>query len=90
MAATRKLSIYYLAILSGLLPAYISSFARSTDLDPEKWVVALSNKDHSSYDSLPNLLIQLQKVDSLQAFQFLDELSETLLIRISLLPCLVI
>jgi len=50
--------------------------AQTADLDPEKWVVALSKKDRSSYDSLNSLMITLQKVDSLRAFQFLDELSE--------------
>jgi len=41
-----------------------------------KWVVALSKKDLSSYDRLPILTPKLQKVDSLQAFQFVDELAE--------------
>jgi len=50
--------------------------AQTADLDPEKWVVALSKKDRSSYDSLNSLMITLQKIDSLRAFQFLDELSE--------------
>src|SRR6187549_3933221 len=50
--------------------------AQPADLDPEKWAVELSKKDRSTYDSLNQLTIQLQKVDSLQAFQFLDELAE--------------
>ena len=76
MPATRKISIHCICILFGLLPTYISSFAQSTELDPEKWVVALSKKDHSSYDSLPKLTLILQKVDSLKAFQFVEELAE--------------
>jgi len=50
--------------------------AQTADLDPEKWAMDLSKKDHSSYDSLNSLMITLQNVDSLRAFQFLDELSE--------------
>ena len=50
--------------------------AQPADLDPEKWAVELSKKDRSTYDSLNQLTIQLQKVDSLKAFQFLDELAE--------------
>ena len=50
--------------------------AQTADLDPEKWVTDLSKKDRSSYDSLNSLMITLEKVDSLRAFQFLDELSE--------------
>src|SRR6187402_3389109 len=50
--------------------------AQTADLDPEKWAVELSKKDRSAYDSLNGLVLELQKVDSLQAFQFLDELSE--------------
>ena len=46
------------------------------DLDPAKWANALSKKDLSSYDSLTSLVVKLQKADSLQAFQFLDKLSE--------------
>ena len=76
MAATPKISIYCLCILFGLLPAYISSFAQSKDLDPGEWVAALSKKDRSSYDSLHRLVVKLDKVDSLQAFQFLDELTK--------------
>lgn len=76
MPTTRKIKIYCFYILFGLLPAYISSFAQFKDLDPEKWVDALSKKDRSSYDSLPSLTVKLQKVDSLRAFQFLDELAE--------------
>ena len=76
MTATRKISIYFLSILFGLLPAYISALAQSKDLDAKKWITALSKKDRSSYDSLTSLVITLQKVDSLRAFQFLDELSE--------------
>jgi len=47
MTATRKPTIYFLSILFALLPAYFSSFAQSKDLDPEKWVAALSKKDRS-------------------------------------------
>jgi len=50
--------------------------AQSTELDPEKWAVELSKKDRSVYDSLPGLISKLQKIDSLQAFQFIDELAE--------------
>ncbi|TMI61303.1 MAG: transcriptional regulator [Bacteroidetes bacterium] len=46
------------------------------ELDPEKWAVELSKKDRSVYDSLPGLISKLQKIDSLQAFQFIDELAE--------------
>src|SRR4030095_4997021 len=49
--------------------------AQPADLDPEKWVAALSKKNRSSYDSLPKLTIILQKIDSLKAFQFVDELA---------------
>jgi len=76
MTATRKIKIYCLCILFGLLPAYISSFAQSKELDPEKWVAELSKKDRSVYDSLSPLITKLQKVDSIKAFQFLDELAE--------------
>jgi len=50
--------------------------AQTPELNADKWVVALSKKDLSSYDSLPILTLKLQKVDSLQAFQFVDELAE--------------
>jgi Tetratricopeptide repeat len=50
--------------------------AQPADLDPEKWARELSKKDRSSYDSLPRLTTILQKVDSIRAFQFLDELAE--------------
>ena len=76
MTATLKISIYLLCILFGSLPAYISSFAQSKDLDPDKWVAALIKKNRSSYDSLTSLMVKLQKIDSLGAFQFLDKLAE--------------
>ncbi len=76
MTVTRKISIYCLFVLLGLLPAGISSFSQSRELDPEKWVSVLSKKDRSVYDSISPLTLLLQKVDSLQAFQFLDELAE--------------
>ena len=76
MAATRKISIYCICILFGLLPAYISSFAQSKELDPEKWAVELSKKDRNSYDRLLPLIVELQKLDSLHTFQFLDKLAE--------------
>jgi DNA-binding CsgD family transcriptional regulator/tetratricopeptide (TPR) repeat protein len=44
--------------------------------DVKKWVAELSKKDRSVYDSLPVLTLELQKVDSLKAFQFVDELAE--------------
>jgi len=75
MAATQR-NIFHLIILIGLLSASISLFAQSKELNAEKWVAALSKKDRSSYDSLNSLMITLQKVDSLRAFQFLDELAE--------------
>lgn len=50
--------------------------AQPADLDPEKWAVALSKKNPSAYDSLYNLTLELQQVDSIKAFQFLDELAE--------------
>ena len=76
MTVHRKIKIFCFCILFGLLPAYISSFAQSKELDPEKWIVELSKKDRSSFDSLTSLILKLQKVDSIQAFQFLDELNE--------------
>ena len=76
MTATRKISIYSLCMLFGFLPAYISSFAQSKDLDPDKWVAALSKKDRSSYDSLTSLIKKLERGDSLEAFQFLERLAE--------------
>ena len=50
--------------------------AQSTELDPEKWAVALSKKDPSAYDSLYQLIAKLQEGDSIRVFQFLDELAE--------------
>jgi hypothetical protein len=50
--------------------------AQPANLDPEKWAVELSKKDRGTYDSLTSLTIKLQKVDSIKAFQFLDELAE--------------
>ena len=76
MTTTRRTTIYCLFILLGLLPTYISSFAQSKELDSEKWVIELSKKDLSVYDSLSKLALKLQEVDSLHAFQFLDELDE--------------
>lgn len=75
MAATQR-NIFRVIILIGLLAASISSFAQSKDFDPDKWVAALGKNDRSSYDSLASLQIKLQAVDSLQAFQFLDQLAE--------------
>jgi len=50
--------------------------AQSADLDPGKWAVELSKKDRNTYDSLFSLAVRLEKVDSIKAFQFLDELAE--------------
>ena len=75
MAATQR-NIFPLIIIIGLFSASIFSFAQSKDLDPEKWVVALSKKDRSPYDSIDNLTGKLEQVDSLKGFQFLDELAE--------------
>ena len=50
--------------------------AQPADLDPDKWVVELGKKDRSSYDSLYSLVVKLQKLDSVQTFQFLDKLAE--------------
>lgn len=75
MHTIRTCSIHSIILLA-LLSACLSSFAQSKDLDHEKWVVALSKKDRSSYDSLPKLTLILQKVDSSRAFQFVDELAE--------------
>src|SRR5687767_14587426 len=50
--------------------------AQTADLDPGKWAAELSKKDRSTYDSLSSLIVKLQKVDSVQAFKFLDELAE--------------
>jgi tetratricopeptide (TPR) repeat protein len=75
MNATRKL-IVHLTVLLGSFVISIHLSAQSQDPDPEKWVAALSKKDRSSYDSLPQLTLILQKVDSLQAFQFLEKLAE--------------
>ena len=75
MAATQR-NIFRSIILIGLFSASISSFAQSKDLDPEKWANELSKKDRSSYDSLKSLMRELHRVDSLQAFQFLDQLGE--------------
>jgi tetratricopeptide (TPR) repeat protein len=60
----------------GFLSTCKISFAQPTDLDPKKWAAELSKRDRSSYDSLSSLVRQLQKVDSLHAFQFLDQLAE--------------
>jgi hypothetical protein len=75
MTATRR-NIFHIIIMIGFLSTCKISFAQSSDLDPKKWVVALTKKDRSVYDSLIQLSIKLQKVDSLQAFQFLDKLAE--------------
>lgn len=76
MTATRKIAIYGLCILFGL-QTYTSLLSQqSPDLDPGKWVIALSKKDRSSYDSLASLYVKFEKVDSLQTFQFLDQLAE--------------
>jgi hypothetical protein len=50
--------------------------AQSKDLDAKKWANELSKKDRGTYDSLYQLIKQLEKVDSVKAFQFLDELAE--------------
>ena len=50
--------------------------AQTADLDPGKWAVELSKKDRNTYDSLFSLAVRLEKVDSIKAFQFLDELAE--------------
>jgi len=50
--------------------------AQSKDLDPKKWANELSKKDRDTYDSFYQLITQLEKVDSVKAFQFLDELAE--------------
>ena len=50
--------------------------AQSNDLDAKKWANELSKKDRGTYDSLYQLIKQLEKVDSVKAFQFLDELAE--------------
>jgi tetratricopeptide (TPR) repeat protein len=50
--------------------------AQTAELDPQKWAVELSKKDRGVYDSLFSLVVRLEKVDSIKAFQFLDELAE--------------
>ena len=50
--------------------------AQPTDLDAKKWANELSKKDRDTYDSFYQLITQLEKVDSVKAFQFLDELAE--------------
>ena len=50
MAATQR-NIFRLIILIGLLSVSISSFAQSKELDPGKWVAALS-KNGQCNDSL--------------------------------------
>ena len=50
--------------------------AQSKDLDPKKWANELSKKDRGTYDSLYQLIKELEKVDSVKAFQFLDKLAE--------------
>jgi hypothetical protein len=50
--------------------------AQSKDLDAKKWANELSKKDRGTYDSLYQLIKQLENVDSVKAFQFLDELAE--------------
>ena len=64
-----------LFIIAFILPVQFLP-AQPADLDTGKWAVELSKKDRSTYDSLTQLTIKLQKVDSLKAFQFLDELAE--------------
>jgi DNA-binding CsgD family transcriptional regulator len=76
MVSTRKFIVSLTVLLGLLTSSYIHSVAQSKELDHEKWVVALSKKDRSVFDSLQSLVLKLQKVDSLQAFQFLDELAE--------------
>ncbi len=76
MVATRKISAYCIFLLFGLLPANLSSFAQSLELDAEKWAVALSKKDHSIGETVTQLSKALWKEDSLTAFKFLDELAE--------------
>lgn len=49
---------------------------QQTDLNADKWFVALNKEDRSVYDSLHKVVLELQKVDSLTTFQFLDELSK--------------
>ena len=73
--ATRR-NIFPLIILIGFLSTCKISFAQPADLDPKKWAGELSKKDRSSYDSLRSLVVKMQEVDSLPAFQFLDQLSE--------------
>ena len=50
--------------------------AQPTDLDAKKWANELSKKDRDTYDSFYQLITQLEKVDSVKAFQFLDQLAE--------------
>jgi CII-binding regulator of phage lambda lysogenization HflD len=58
MAANRKLNIYCLFLLPGMLLACLFSLAQSTRLDSEKWAKELSkksytrNKVHTQLDSL--------------------------------------
>ena len=68
-----------------LLPGFIFLFflfsiefiaAQTAELNTDKWAVALSKKNQSSYDSLTSLIFKLHRVDSLEAFQFLDKLAE--------------
>ncbi len=74
MTATRKINIYCLLVLLGLLPACLSSFSQSTDLDPKKWANELNKKDPGGQEAVTRLNSILQKVDSTPTFQFLDEL----------------
>jgi tetratricopeptide (TPR) repeat protein len=70
----KLITIFFLMlILQSASPIFSQTLK---DLDPGKWAVELSKKDRGTYDSLSSLVLKLQNVDSLKAFQFLDELSE--------------
>lgn len=59
MAATRRINIYCLFVLLGVLPTCINSFAQSKRLDAEKWAKELSKKSYTRdklYTQLDSLL----------------------------------
>lgn len=92
MTAIRKINIYCLFVLLGVLPTCINSFAQSKRLDPEKWAKELSKKSYTRdklYTQLDSLLEYADNshgivfggsdslfIDSATVFNFLKALNE--------------
>ena len=71
-----KTTFFHFFLLCILLHLYKVCAAQATDLDPEKWAIELNQKGQRGNDSLKNITATLQRIDSVKAFQFLDELQK--------------